>query len=875
MAFSLLSTQAAVQVKEKLNLAPVAVMTKTGVLVSWRYLSSEGDAKYNVYRNNTLIKSDISDVTQFLDADGKAGDTYRIVSTTGKEESVQAWDNIYKTISLKRPSPRKSIVGNLTGRYRPSDISVGDVDADGDYELIVKWMPDNQRDSGKDGIASATYIYCYEMDGTQKWCVDIGDGIRSGAHTVQFLVYDFDGDGKAEMICKTTVDSKDGKGAYVTQAGDDVIKAIPATGIEVNSKGHVTKGAEFLTVFNGETGAAMKTIWYSPNRAMVDFPTSDGTYSSKWDSNYNRGERYNAAVAYLDGQGSLPSAIMQRGYYNYCYIWAVDWDGTNLKTRWLHKGTSKTAWSVVNASGSILANESTNPVSSQGKSSYGQGVHGISVGDVNGDGKDEIVIGAATIASDGKLMCATGFGHGDAIHLADLVPDRPGLEIMMPHEEKSSFGDYGYDVHDASTGEILVSATGTADNGRGMACDFFPKHVGSEFWSSADGITRDCANGTQVSASKADTNFRIYWTGDPFDQTFDGRYDSNTGECSPRIRSVNSASGNIQTFMEFKNYGNPQTCYDNSTKATPCLQADILGDWREEIIMTNYETDWKSATCDLLIYSTPEPTAYKVPCLMEDHVYRMGIAWQNSSYNQPPHLGYSLAESLGVDRSTYKTTLAAKNNAPEGVVPPPPTSGEEVIKAAGEDKEKVVGNSFTTGENQEITNGASGEYVKMRTSNNGETITISVNPGYTITGIKIEAYSNNTSTTADRSIDLKDITVDGTSAGKTATFPGGTAGQTPATVELTGIEATENIVLSFDNSKIGSGTAGDPDYDAKGKNKQIFAKITISYKQGTSIGQVGEKLIENVKKVVKVFQNGRLIINANGKKYNVASMEVK
>ena len=873
MALCLLSANADVQVKEKLNRAPVAVKTSQGILVSWRYLAADGDATFSVYRNGSLIKEGIADDTNYLDADGSAGDTYKVVSSKGGEAEVQAWDNMFTKISIPRPAARKTLAGGLTGRYRPDDIAVGDVDGDGDYELIVKWFPDNQRDSGKDGYASATYIDCYEMDGTQKWRLDVGDGVRSGNHTTQIIVYDLDGDGKAEVMFKTAPDSKDGNGNYVTKAGNATIQAILPSTVSVNSNGRVTAGAEFLTVFNGETGAAMKTIFYSPSRSMVDFPNSDTSYSSGWgDSSYNRGERYNAAVAYLDGINNLPSAILERGYYTACYIWAVDWDGTNLKTRWLHKGTSKNAWSLVEASGTELANQDTNPVDSQGKSSYGQGVHGISVGDVNGDGFDDICIGSATIGHDGKLMCSTGFGHGDAIHLADLVPDRPGLEVMMPHEkakgvEGNYFINYGYDVHDATTGEVITSAESSGDNGRGMACDFIPSNYGSEFWSSADNITRACADGSQVLEKKADTNFRIYWTGDPFDQTFDGRYDNTTtsstyGQCFPRIRSYNTASGNIFTFQEFADYGKPQSV--NTTKATPCIQADLMGDWREELIMINYEADWKAATCDLLIYSTPEPTKYKVPCLMEDHTYRMGIAWQNSSYNQPPHLGYSLAESLGVDRASYVTQT--QNHAPEKVIPPTPTSGEEMLKPASEDKGTMVGTSFTAGEHEELTASSSGDYVKIRTNNNGETITFTVNEGYKITSIELSGYSNNKSTIADRSITMTGVTVDGTDINEAAlVFAGGTAGQTPVSRTIN-MDAKQSVVLSFDNSKITTA-----EEDANGKNKQLFLKAVFHYEQVTGVKDVQEFKGSKVQEVpVKVLKNGQLYIG----NYTIAGQRV-
>lgn len=817
---------AAQQTKEKLNRAPVAVKSSDGILVSWRSLTEDAQGtSFNVSRNGSVIAEGISNKTNYMDKDGKAGDEYSIETVADGQivetSNATAWNNMYTTISVPRPSAIK--IGDTTGRYRPDDMSVGDVDGDGDYELILKWMPDNQRDNGTPkGYASPCILDCYEMDGTQLWRINLGTNIRSGNHYTQFLVYDFDGDGKAELICKTAPGSKDGQGKYVSEAAtDSKIKSVDNTKVcyatSGSYAGNMTSGEEFLTVFNGETGSAMHTIWYSPNRAMVDFPTAEGTYNSGWgDTNLNRGNRFNACVAYLDGLDNLPSAIMQRGYYKSCYVWAVDWTGTELKTKWLHKSLKADSWSVVDANGKVLSQGT-------GKSCFGQGVHGISVGDVNGDGFDEVVIGAATVAHDGQCLCSTGMGHGDAIHLADLVPSRPGLEVMMPHEESP----YGFDVHDATTGEIIYSETGTKDNGRGLAADFIPANKGFEFWSSADNNTRSCTDGSTIITKKADTNFRIYWTGDPYDQTFDGHYDSNTGMCAPSIRKYNTSSKGIDTFLTFSDYGSPSTC--NTTKATPCLQADILGDWREEIIMYEYESDYSSSTCKLLIFSTPEQTRFKVPCLMQDHIYRMGIAWQNSSYNQPPHLGYSLPDYLGVNGSSY--ALQTISHAPKPTPAEPATSGEESLKLPTADKGIVTGTVYTAGANGELTASSSNGYLKIRTGNNDQ-IVFTVNEGYVITGISITGYSNNSSTMADRSIILTGIYVDGGAESvlaKSAKFPGGTAGQNAITASANGFEASQKIVLSFDNSNI-----VDSNTDSAGKNKQIMANVTFTYKKGSA-----------------------------------------
>lgn len=846
------------QEKALQNRAPVAVKTSNGILVSWRSFTSDAsDLGFDIYRGSTKLNSSpITTKTNFLDDGGEAGSSYTIKSTKGEEFTVKAWDNMYKAIKVKRMPATKDASGALTGRYRPDDISIGDVDGDGEYELIIKWFPDNQRDSGKEGKASPTYLTCNKMDGTEMWRINLGHNIRSGNHTMSFLVYDFDNDGKAEMICRTAAGSIDGTGKYVSEAGDNNIKATDNTKTYQNSKGYVTGGEEFLTIFNGETGAAMHTIWYCPNRAGGENGGA-ATINSFWGDNYGgRAERFNAAVAYLDGQN--PTAILQRGYYTQCYIWAVDWNGTKLKTRWLHKGTSKTAWSVVDAAGTELANETTNPVTSMGKSSYGQGVHGISIADVNMDGYDDICIGSATIRHDGILLCSTDYGHGDAIHLGDLVPNRPGLEIMMPHEESP----FGYDVHDATTGEVLFSGTADEDTGRGLAGDFIPSHLGSEFWSSAkvSGANNNnmyaCEDGTVLSGSKPDTNFRIYWTGDPFDQTFDGRYDSGTGISYPRIRAWNTNDGKIATVQEFADYGSPQSC--NTTKATPCLQADFLGDWREELIMWQYEADWSSPTVTLLIFSTPQETEFKVPCLLEDRQYREAVVWQNASYNQPPHLSYSLAEYLGVGRTDYQTHVAS--NAPEPTPLEPPTSGEETMKTPATDKGTVTGISYTAGANGELTNTAG----KIRTGNSDQLV-ITVNEGYVITGITITGHSNNTSTLADRSITLTGIFIDDAETSVLTSpvkFPGGTAGTSNVSSTTDGFRAAKKIVLKFDNSLISTYDKDQPvsvDNDDKGKNKQLTsATITFTYEQV----QTGIKSVETI-----TIDDGAI--------YNLQGMNVK
>lgn len=664
------SVLADVQVTEALDRGLVAIKTTKGSMVQWRILPTdvEQGVTYTLLGSNSPTDGFVEIKTFTTDEascylDGKSYAYYQMRTNKGAETVLSAVvtrsASQLKQIKLDRPAAgvtRSYSVTNGSGSskvtesypngqpysYTPNDCSAADVDGDGQYELIVKWDPTNSRDNSQNGMTGNTIFDCYEIYGAEAgkrlWRIDLGVNVRAGAHYSPFLVYDFDGDGKAEFVVKTSAGSKDATGIYVSAAGaTDDIKNISTNASDFrNSNGHILNGEEFLTIFEGQTGKALQTVWYWPNQARNAAKGGTGvSYSWSGDSYGNRGHRYNACVAYLDGLDKLPSIVMQRGYYTQAFFWALDWDGTNLSTRWLHRGTSATAWSVIDAAGKTLS-------SGSGKSSYGQGVHGISVGDVDEDGFDEIVMGSATIDHDGRLLCSTGFGHGDAIHLGKIIPDRKGLQIYMPHEESSC--NYGDDLHDAATGEVLYRGTTSGDNGRGLACDMFysidsstglDKYIGWEMWSGAMSNPLNAVSSATI-GSKPDTNFRIYWNGDLYDESLDGRYNAN-GADAPRIVYWDGSSKKTLNLSTYG--GTPMSC--NTTKATPCLTADLWGDWREEVIFWDM-TD----SCTLDIYTTVETTAYPVPCLMTDHVYRMGIAWQNSSYNQPPHLGYYLPDAF-------------------------------------------------------------------------------------------------------------------------------------------------------------------------------------------------------------------------------------
>ena len=640
---------------EKLDRGVVALTgASSGNFVSWRFLGTDDEDKttFDLYRNGTKIASNLY-LTNYTDKSGTSASTYKVVTKVDGEEvetstEVAAWGAISKTLTLPRPDGGSTSSGAFT--YSPNDMSVGDVDGDGQYELFLKWDPSNSKDNSQDGVTGNVIIDCYKVDWSNGaagdgavqllWRVDLGQNIRAGAHYTQYMVYDFDGDGKAEMMCKTAPGSKDGKGNYVNQATDNAtIKAANNTKSWITSSGRMDGGHEYLTVFNGQTGEAVNTIAYNPNRnATSALSEAQGTFNwaiGKTDTHgYNRGDRYLAGVAYIDGPDKPASGIFCRGYYSYAFIWAVSFDGEKIIPRWFseHRNASLYSVTTYDADGNSTKKSYPNCKPTRGSGSgtmFQNGNHNMSIADVDGDGCDEIVWGSAALDHDGTLLYGTGFGHGDAIHLADHCPDRPGLELFQIHEEGSH---YGWDLHDAATGEIIHSANGSGDNGRGIAGQFDSNVRGSLFWSSNDGSARSAVTGNVVSSNHGSSNFRIYWDGDLQDELLDGnKIDKWTGNGTSRLSTPSGS-----------------TC--NSTKNTPNLSADILGDWREELILHN-------GSNQIMIYSTNTSSNFRLPTLMHDHTYRMGIAWQNVAYNQPPHLGYYLPDAMRPQPMQHEFTV--------------------------------------------------------------------------------------------------------------------------------------------------------------------------------------------------------------------------
>ena len=577
LALGLGSAQAARQM-EWLNRGLVAVKTTNGVFLSWRVLGTDGNTTgFNLYRDGEKIASFTgSQASNYTDTKGTASSKYSVKAVVGGKEiaadaAVSVWSNQYLTVNLDRPN------GGSDYTYSPNDIAVGDVDGDGEFELILKWDPSNSKDNSQKGKTGNVIIDCYKMNGKKLWRVDLGVNIRAGAHYTQMLVGDYDSDGKAEFAVKTAPGTKDGSGKYLSLGS---AKGADHSKDYRNSNGYILSGPEWLTIFNGETGKEMATVDYNPGR---------GTVKSWGDSYGNRVDRFLATNAYLDGK--KPSMVFQRGYYTRMAITAYDWDGKTLSQRWYYNAATS------------------------GQECYGQGNHNISAGDVDGDGFDEIIEGSCAVDHDGKFMYRTGKGHGDAMHLSDLDPDNPGLEVWQVHEEKP----YGYDLHDARTGKLLFNETSSGDNGRGVAGDVDSLNRGHELWSAANWNTYTVKGKIWKADKRPAYNFRIYWDGDLLDELLDNTTISKWDHAKQQSNTLFQMQGN--------------SC--NTTKATPNFSGDILGDWREEVILHD-------GASKLYIYTTTIPTEHRMYTLAHDPIYRLGMSWQNTAYNQPPHLGFWL-----------------------------------------------------------------------------------------------------------------------------------------------------------------------------------------------------------------------------------------
>lgn len=644
---------------EKLDRGLIAIKTDGGIYLSWRLFDSEDNifgsadknVSFNVYRDGKKI-SEVATKTNYVDS--TVGTNYSVAPVINGVEGekcnpVTAYNNSYFDIPLSKPDDETIYdpSGNELATYSffPADCSTGDVDGDGEYEIIVKWTS-SEHDVGSPGdpaYSGTVHLAAYKLDGTKLWKNDIalGKNVYSSAHTLQFLVYDFDGDGKSEVMCQTSLGSKDGQGKYVSNAAqtDEEIKAITDeenSTADYRGYGRITKGKEFLTVFNGETGVAMDTI---------NLPTTRGSENGVdyGDDFGNRSNRFVSDIAYLDGE--KPYAIYLRGYYfgrngkQRTSIAGISWDGTALSptyrfdTQKGQEGYYDGAYQYV-----------------------GNGNHNCTVADVDNDGKDEFITGALCMEvnddNEFRPKWCTYLQHGDALHIGNYDPTHTGFEFFTVHEDSGTNSlsgnditlDFGMSVIDAETGNIMFHEGASADTGRGVMAN-----VGAggyyQIWS-AKNSARQSNGGTDFTTATSLTgrntpsmNFRIFWDGDLYDNLLDG---ANITDWNGR---------NMSNIFSARNYD----CVSiNGTKANPSLQADLFGDWREEVV---YPTSDGTA---LRVFSTTDTTDYKIKTLMQDPVYRSGVAAEQTAYNQPPHVGFYMGKEVFETRKITSITITTQ-----------------------------------------------------------------------------------------------------------------------------------------------------------------------------------------------------------------------
>jgi rhamnogalacturonan endolyase len=412
------------------------------------------------------------------------------------------------------------------------------------------------------------------------------------------MVYDLDGDGRAEVACKTADGTVDGRGTVIGDASRDY-----RTLDERDRRyGRVLAGPEYFTIFAGLTGAALKTVDYVPGRDPIDGWGGIGGNGGN-DSYGNRCDRFLACVAYLDGE--RPSVVMCRGVYGRTVLAAWDWRDSQLTQRW-----------VFDSVGSYPPYDDASPFS-------GMGGHSLSVADVDEDGKDEIVYQAMVVDDNGEGLYSTGLRHGDAMHISDMYPDRPGLEVFTVQENEDAtvrFQTPGAAMRDARTGEILWSHSPGVDVGSGLAADVDPRQPGYEAWGGPGGIRN--AKGEDIGPKPRSTGFAVWWDGD-------------------LLREFVSRSSVVSKW-NWQN-GREERLFETGARGAargPNLVADLLGDWREELLLT--APDGKS----LRLYTTTIPTEHRIRTLLHDPQYRLSVAWQNVVYNKPPHPSFFLGNGM-------------------------------------------------------------------------------------------------------------------------------------------------------------------------------------------------------------------------------------
>ena len=608
---------------DKIDRGLVAMKASKGVYLSWRIYGEEYyDVTYKVYRDGTLVTDVPISVSNYTDPSGTTSSTYTVAAVVrGKEQAackpVSVWSSSYKEIKLTHEGIASTLV--------PNDACCADVDGDGELEILMKF--DNESEISQsfpkygptiNGKATGEYsiFEVLKLDGTRLWWVNCGPNMGDFQNNEQNIVaYDWDGDGKAEAVMRaadgTVIHMADGTTYTV---GDASKNYRGATGGGANWFMH--DGAEYLVYMDGETGKPYQCIEYPLKR----LESGENDLNKAWGDGYgHRSSKHFFGAPYLDGR--KPSIFLARGIYTRHKMIAYDVDPAThkLKVRWQWYNNSNGPWK-------------------------GQGYHNYAVADVDWDGRDEIVFGSMVIDDNGKGLSTTGYGHGDAEHVGDLNPYVHGHEIFACMEDNP-----GTNYRDATTSKVYYRYTAGRDVGRCMAGNFtndFPGSMGSPTdIGPISLVTSNTVSG--ITEAGVNQNFRIYWDGDLLEETFNYVDGKNTAGCIAKYGSwtpIYTCAGSMT---------------NNDTKGTPCYQGDILGDWREEIIM-------RTAANNIRIYSTPTPTKWRNYTLWHDHQYRNAMVWQMCGYNQPPRPSYFLGELEGITMAPPPLTMDGRTEVANG-----------------------------------------------------------------------------------------------------------------------------------------------------------------------------------------------------------------
>jgi rhamnogalacturonan endolyase len=607
---------------EDINRGVVAVyQAGTGVYVGWRMFGTDpADVAFNVYRGSTMVNfTPITDSTNYTDAGGTLSDLYSVRPVIGGVENgcseiVSVWANQYLDI------PVQQVPGDTTWSYFVNDGMVGDLDGDGQYEIIIKRLPPAT------GAGNIPMVEAYELDGTFMWRINMGPNFTEWEE-FNPIVYDFDGDGKAEIALKTGEQTTFGDGTQIGDTDGDGLTNYSSSAV-YNSRWFMTEGPEFLSIIEGQTGRELARTDYIRREPIVQWGPSNYNISQL----AHRSCKFHMTPAYLDGQ--RPSLVICRGIYHREKMEAWNWRDGSLQKLW--------EW---DSAGESDPNYD------------GQGNHNLSVGDVDQDGRDEIAYGACVIDDNGRGLYSTGLDHGDAMHLSDMDPCRPGLEIWRCLEWAN--GQYGHEFRDAGTGQNIIRDPATGDSGRCAAGDIDPRYRGYELWGSTGCALYSCDGTVIRSTSPSVMNFMIYWDGDLLRELLDHNWLGDP---------LRTGVGRIDKWDYINNVLVTQltatgTYSCNDTKGTPTLQADILGDWREEAIWRTQDNR------NIRIYTTVAPTSYRIFTLMHDPQYRLAVAWQVCGYNQPPHPGFYLGTGMTYPPASPNIVLVPN-------IPKPDLSGD-------------------------------------------------------------------------------------------------------------------------------------------------------------------------------------------------------